>query len=125
MVGTRSVQPSVWPHAPCTGCTPREELVSGTLSTWTTGQGPRVVPEASQVLRPQRAAHASGEVDDKEEPVPSAQGDEVLPNDALGLVEAGLQVCRQGYNMLNLLIHRKVRRLLAPVLSNEIDRFVL
>ena len=22
-------------------------------------------------------------------------------------VEAGLQVCRQGYNMLNLLIHRK------------------
>ena len=28
----------------------------------------------------------------------------------LDWVEAGLQVCRQGYNMLNLLIHRKVRR---------------
>lgn len=27
----------------------------------------------------------------------------------LDWVEAGLQVCRQGYNMLNLLIHRKVR----------------
>jgi pre-mRNA-processing factor 8 len=27
-------------------------------------------------------------------------------------VEAGLQVCRQGYNMLNLLIHRKVTHLL-------------
>jgi hypothetical protein len=26
----------------------------------------------------------------------------------LDWVEAGLQVCRQGYNMLNLLIHRKV-----------------
>jgi len=25
----------------------------------------------------------------------------------LDWVEAGLQVCRQGYNMLNLLIHRK------------------
>jgi pre-mRNA-processing factor 8 len=29
----------------------------------------------------------------------------------LDWVEAGLQVCRQGYNMLNLLIHRKVRKL--------------
>ena len=27
----------------------------------------------------------------------------------LDWVEAGLQVCRQGYNMLNLLIHRKAR----------------
>ena len=27
----------------------------------------------------------------------------------LDWVEVGLQVCRQGYNMLNLLIHRKVR----------------
>jgi pre-mRNA-processing factor 8 len=26
----------------------------------------------------------------------------------LDWVEAGLQVCRQGFNMLNLLIHRKV-----------------
>jgi pre-mRNA-processing factor 8 len=26
----------------------------------------------------------------------------------LDWVEAGLQVCREGYNMLNLLIHRKV-----------------
>lgn len=33
----------------------------------------------------------------------------------LDWMEAGLQVCRQGYNMLNLLIHRKVRNTLLVV----------
>ena len=38
----------------------------------------------------------------------STEGDQILSNMGLHWVEAGLQVCRQGYNMLNLLIHRKV-----------------
>jgi pre-mRNA-processing factor 8 len=36
-------------------------------------------------------------------PFPAAGGYQILPDD-----EAGLQVCWQGYNMLNLLIHQKV-----------------
>ena len=35
----------------------------------------------------------------------------------LDWVEAGLQVCRQGYNMLNLLIHRKVNVSVVSLLS--------
>ena len=47
----------------------------------------------------------------------------------LDWVEAGLQVCRQGYNMLNLLIHRKVPqfyprlRYLSDVSSLELELF--
>lgn len=44
----------------------------------------------------------------------------------LDWVEAGLQVCRQGYNMLNLLIHRKVCRLLYTLtFSNPLPEFEL
>ena len=35
------------------------------------------------------------------------RGTKFFQTTALDWVEAGLQVCRQGYNMLNLLIHRK------------------
>ena len=41
---------------------------------------------------------------DQEEHFPTVEGHQIFSDD-----EAGLQVCRQGYNMLNLLIHRKVR----------------
>lgn len=47
-------------------------------------------------------------------PPPSSRTDPVtvkatkfFQTTTLDWVEAGLQVCRQGYNMLNLLIHRK------------------
>jgi pre-mRNA-processing factor 8 len=36
------------------------------------------------------------------------KGTKFFQTTKLDWVEAGLQVCRQGYNMLNLLIHRKV-----------------
>ena len=35
------------------------------------------------------------------------RGTKFFQTTALDWVEAGLQVCRQGYNMQNLLIHRK------------------
>ena len=37
----------------------------------------------------------------------SFKGTKFFQTTTLDWVEAGLQVCRQGYNMLNLLIHRK------------------
>ena len=85
-------------HAPRAGHSPYQELVHGALPAQSAGQGSRVVPEAAEVLRLERAAHAPGEGDDEEEPIPPAEGDEVLPDDAVGLggggfasVQAGVQ----------------------------------
>lgn len=83
---------------------------------------------AAQVLRSQPAPFTTGEASGQEEPLPSAYALPASPvlrqelrcdlvnavkatkffqTTRMDWVEAGLQVCRQGYNMLNLLIHRK------------------
>ncbi|KIO09059.1 hypothetical protein M404DRAFT_22271 [Pisolithus tinctorius Marx 270] len=78
-------------------------------SGWTrpTCQSLHVIPEASQVLHTQQIEEPPGESYDKEESIRSAQATKFFQTTRLNWVEAGLQVCGQGYNVLNLLIHRK------------------
>ena len=82
-------------------------VVYGALPAAAPGEGARLVPEAPQVLRDQRAAPPPAEGASRRRTCSRRSSDQVLPDHALDWVEAGLQVCRQGYNMLNLLIHRK------------------
>ncbi|CAI8609896.1 unnamed protein product [Vicia faba] len=51
--------------------------------------------------------HRSPEAQKKKNLFRSLQATKFFQTTELDWVEAGLQVCRQGYNMLNLLIHRK------------------
>lgn len=113
-----------------------EGLVQGALSARSTGQSACQLPEAAQILRTQCAEASTAEAA-KEEVRPtrvtsnpprpptivnrtlyflysfgrylfrSFKATKFFQTTTIDWVEAGLQVCRQGYNMLNLLIHRK------------------
>ena len=58
-------------------------------------------------LRAQQAARRPAKGAQEEVPLPTLRNTKFFQATQLDWVEAGLQVCRQGYNMLNLLIHRK------------------
>ena len=88
----------------CTGHAIGEELVHQTLLSGPICQGPGLVSEATQVLCSERAQDALREGLDEGQ----LKATKFFQTTHLDWVEAGLQVCRQGYNMLNLLIHRKV-----------------
>jgi pre-mRNA-processing factor 8 len=85
------------------------------------------LPPAAQVLRPQHSQDEQGQAPAQEgslppafvplpplllvpmsnSPHPTVKATKFFQTTKMDWVEAGLQVCRQGYNMLNLLIHRK------------------
>ena len=88
----------------CTGHGIGEELVHQTLLSGPICQGPGLVSEATQVLHSERAQDMLREGLDEGQ----LKATKFFQTMRLDWVEAGLQVCRQGYNMLNLLIHRKV-----------------
>ncbi|KOB67788.1 Pre-mRNA-processing-splicing factor 8 [Operophtera brumata] len=100
-----------------------KDVVQRTLPTRPARQSESVLPEAIEVLRAKCSEASSTKTTEEE----------FFQTTTLDWVEAGLQVCRQGYNMLNLLIHRKNLNYLhldynfnlKPYRLNNVDSFQL
>lgn len=119
-----------WSHEACVFCA----QVSGALPSWAASESEGLLPETAEILcsectQAQTPQSSEEEVSGglflwKRPPTPfgmqlilfsplsrylfrSFKATKFFQSTKLDWVEVGLQVCRQGYNMLNLLIHRK------------------
>jgi len=99
------IQLSVRAYEACAGHSFGQKLVSWALPAKPGCQCSGVLLEAAQMLCPEGVEVTAWEGDDEEEFV---QATKFFRPTKLDCIEADLQVCKQGYNRLNLLIHRKV-----------------